>query len=257
MQLSAISKRFDDGHYALRDVNLTIHRGEILGVAGANGSGKSTLLGILAGQVHPTAGSLTVDPEDTVRVGSVLFRQTVGLASQDQALDPELSATETLILFARLCGIEARERKARIEELTRQWGIDAFADRRISRLSGGQRQRVHLALLFLHDPPIMLFDEPAQGLDRDVRDYLAQEFRRLRDDKRSLVVATHDLKGDGMRFDRIAFLSKGNLVTVGTPEELKAEHTSLDAAYEALAGEPLVSADGSNRRRSKRRRDRV
>lgn len=239
MRLHAVSKQFGDQTLAVQGVDLTLAGGELLGLVGANGSGKSTLLGIMAGQIAPTSGKLELNQSNHTATNSGRFRRAVGLATQDRALDPELTVHETLAFFAVLFDIKSDQRATRVQETVDQLDMKSFAVRRVSKLSGGQRQRVHLALLFLQLPSVMLLDEPTSGLDPQMRDKFYLLLQASLTSGRTIVVATHDLDGCESLFDRVAFLSHGKLVAVETPHTLLAKHATLATAYGALCGEPL------------------
>jgi ABC-2 type transport system ATP-binding protein len=251
MHLSAISKQFDDKTWALKDIDLGLRAGEILGLVGANGSGKSTLLEIMAGRQAASSGEITYSGQSCGSSRMPGLRQEIAIASQDLALDPEMTALETLVFFAALYGIAKPQQAARIEAAMAPLELESFAARRISRLSGGQRKRVHLAVTLLQQPGVLLLDEPGNALDPESRHKFLTALRSYCGEKRSIVIATHQLQDADKLFDRIAILSHGKLCALETPEKLLSQHTSLEAACLALSGEPLDAnpAPGRGRRR--------
>lgn len=244
MQLSAVSKAYGDDGLAVREVDLTLRNGEVLGLVGANGSGKSTLMGIMAGAIVPTAGEVSLLGQTP---DSVQFRQTVGMATQDQSLDPELTPRELLSLFARLYGLSTSDRNARISSTIEHFELADFDRKRIAELSGGQRQRIHLGLLFLQQPQVMLLDEPTRALDPSMRERLRQRLTHQRDEGRVAVVATHELDSWKSLFSRLAFMSRGRIMAIDLPDRLIAQYGSLAEAYRQFCGESPPAENPSKR----------
>ena len=241
MHLRAVTKQFDDQTRALRGIDLTLRSGEILGLVGANGSGKSTLLRIMAGQLAATSGELTLSGQSCADFRSANHRREIGIATQELALDPEMTVLETLDYFAALYGIARKQRPGRVQESLALLDIDSFAGRRISRLSGGQRQRLHLAVTLLQQPRVLLLDEPGSALDPRSRQSFLASLRAYCTQQRSIVIATHHLHGAEDLFDRIAILANGKLCAIDTPKQLLSQHASLEQACLVLAGEHLGS----------------
>lgn len=248
MHLQAVSKTFDDGHVAVRDVNLTLQAGDILGLIGANGSGKSTLLGMMGGMIVPSGGKISVHGHDP---NEHTFRQAVGLATQGQALDPELTPFEMFNLFAKLYGIKAGQLTKRISEITQQLKLDSFSGKRMANLSGGQRQRVHLGLLLLQQPHIMLLDEPTRALDQAMRRDLKDQLHQLSLDDRIMVIATHEADTWQSLFTRLAFMSRGRLTTIAESKELIEQYGSIAAAYTQLCDEDPAAGRSHHKKRPK------
>lgn len=252
-RLVGVGKRFEDATDALQGVDLDVHDGEVLGLVGANGSGKTTLLRILAGLTRPTSGKLEILGRRAGPTRSDELRRDVAIATQDPALDPEMTANETLELFAALHSIPRNDRAARRHAATRDLGLDDILSRPVARLSGGQRQRLHLALALLQRARLLLLDEPSSALDPSVRASFWRTLKASVGPAHAVVVATHDLENADERFDRIAMLSSGEVLTVGEPRALRTRHAStLEEAYLSLAGEPLQKSDQSDGVRSGR-----
>jgi len=179
---------------ALAGVDVALEGGEALAVLGPNGAGKSTLLRILAGLARPTAGGLEIQTGPT---GALAVRKrgqargAVGFAGHATLLYPELTARENLIFHGRLHGVA--DPAARADALLAEEGLARFAERRAGTFSRGMAQRLTIARALVHDPPLVLLDEPFTGLDRRAGDRLARRLVRLRDEQRAIVLVTHDL----------------------------------------------------------------
>jgi ABC-2 type transport system ATP-binding protein len=207
---------------ALRDLDLTIRRGEILGLLGTNGAGKTTLLKILATLILPTAGHVTVDGRDLTREPDRV-RAMIGLASGDErSFYWRLTGRQNLEFFAAFQGLRPYEARDRIEELRVQIGLEAL-DRRFGGYSTGMRHRLAIARALLRQPQILLLDEPTRSLDplvagalrRLIRDTLAAQIGC------TVVLATHNLAEAEELCDLIAVLHEGWLIACGTVGELQ------------------------------------
>ncbi|HEX2207685.1 MAG TPA: ABC transporter ATP-binding protein, partial [Longimicrobium sp.] len=223
---------------ALHGIDLAVPRGTLVGLVGANGSGKSTLLRVLAGIVAADDGKVEVLGMDPRRDRASL-RPRTAYAGQDAALDPEMTGWETLRLFHALQALPRAERAACLSHVADRSGLAAFAGRAVGTWSGGQRQRLHLALATLHDPDLLMLDEPAAALDPDGRRDLWRQLAEYRDseDGRTALVATHDLADVAAHCDLAVVLHQGRLVAADAPAALVAAHararTALTHAREA------------------------
>jgi ABC-2 type transport system ATP-binding protein len=201
----------------LRDVTLEVRRGEVFGVLGPNGAGKTTLLDVICGLVPPSAGEVSV-------LGQVRgsrdagLRARIGVLSQETALYDELDALRNLRLHASL--FEVADADARIEELLRLVGLWDRRTDRVGTYSGGMKRRLAIARSLLHDPELLIFDEPTIGVDVEARHAIWQYVRWLRGQGRTLVLTTNYLDEAEALCDRVAILKDGEVVTVDTPRQL-------------------------------------
>ncbi len=163
--LDCVRKRWG-AQTVLRDVGLSVQRGSVVSIGGANGAGKTTLLRIAAGLIRPESGTVEVDGLHPERDRRSYLRRTALLSAGDRALYARLSPRRHLDLGARLALLSAGERRRAVQRSLARFALDEFADRRADRLSTGQRQRVRLAMALVHDPELVLLDEPANSLDR-------------------------------------------------------------------------------------------
>ncbi len=234
---------------AVRGVDLTVAQGEIYGVLGPNGAGKTTTLRMLATLIPPDGGHATVAGVDLLRdPGEV--RRRIGYVAQGGSTWDEVTAREELILHARMYGIGKAEARRRAERALAAFQLTEYADRKCKTYSGGQRRRVDIALGIIHDPQIVFLDEPTTGLDPQSRAHMWDEIRRLRDEGMTVFLTTHYLDEADALCDRIGIIDHGEIVTEGTPAELKREISGevvtveLDgdvaAAAEVLDTEPYV-----------------
>ena len=207
---------------ALNRVSFDVCPAELFGLLGPNGSGKTTLFRILSTLMVPSSGTATIVGLDAVRQPGAL-RRHIGVVFQAQSVDLKLTAYENLWHQGHLYGLRGQELKKRIEEiLTRVGLLDRSADR-VETFSGGMQRRIELAKGLLHHPEVLLLDEPTTGLDPGARRDLWQYLQILRDQEHVSVIVTTHLMEEAERCDRLAILNEGNLVALGTPEELKRE----------------------------------
>lgn len=215
---------------ALRGVDLEVREGETLGLLGPNGAGKTTLLKILSCLVLPDEGSARVagfDVEDEYRV-----KPRIGLVHSDErSFYWRLSARENLRFFARLYDVPREKTEARIDELLARVDLVEAADRPFSGYSSGMKQRVAIARALLHDPPILLMDEPTRSLDPAssllLRHFIEEELKGR--GGKTIVLATHHLKEAEALSDRVAILARGKVRHVGTVEEIRRWGVRTDA----------------------------
>jgi ABC-type multidrug transport system ATPase subunit len=230
----ALTKRYPNGALALDQLDLDIGRANITALIGNNGSGKTKFLKILAGLLTPDAGSAQVlgcDP--TTR--AVWLRARLGYVSQAVELDPEMTVSETLSLFATLYGLPRARCHAVVAPLAESFALAEHLLRLVSAFSGGLRQRLHLALGVLHEPDLLLLDEPTAALDPAGRSFVWQLLQRLRNEGRTIVVVSHDLVEVFQHCQAIALLHKGRLLATGSPADVIAAHASWRLEVE-LAG---------------------
>ncbi len=211
MRAEGIAKRYG-AREALRDVSFEVAAGERVAVIGPNGAGKTTLLQILAGTLRPSAGSVSLTPEE------------VGWVPQHPALYSKLSVAENLRLFARL--EKVADVPATVERMLEQTALGDRADDEVGKLSGGNRQRVNIAIGLLGEPSVLLLDEPSASLDPRQRERLWEFIGGLRTSPAlgtSVLFSTHDV-GEAERFaDRVLVLADGELLFTGTAADLESE----------------------------------
>jgi ABC-type multidrug transport system ATPase subunit len=219
VRVEELVKTFGAGVRALDGITLCIPPGELVALVGPNGSGKSTLLEILYGITAADAGDAQVLGLDPRRDHASL-RPQVGYAGQETALDLEMTGHETLRLFYALRSLPHRDRDARLARLSEEYDIDSFWHRPVGTYSGGERQRLHLALEAMHEPRLLLLDEPTVSLDPAGRRALWNRLVAWRDAGRTLLVATHDLAEVATYCDRVVLLDRGHLLADDAPQAL-------------------------------------
>jgi ABC-2 type transport system ATP-binding protein len=206
---------------ALGGISLTVPPGEIFALLGPNGGGKTTLFKILSTLLHPTSGSARVFGHDTVRAQAAV-RRTLGVVFQHPSLDPMLSVTENLTHHGRLYGLAGSVLRERSRVLLDRLGLTDRATERVARLSGGMQRRVELAKGLLHQPRLLLLDEPSTGLDPGARREFTRTLAELRETTGATIVLTTHILDVAERCDRVGILDRGRLVAIDAPDTLRA-----------------------------------
>lgn len=212
---------------AVDDLSLTARPGEIYGLLGPNGAGKTTTLRCIATIIKPTKGEVFVAGHE-VQKESEAVRRKIGFLTSDIKLDPQFSTDYMFDFFGRLHEVPAQQLKERKEELFHYFGIKEFAHKQIKELSTGMKQKAAIAVSLVHNPDIVIFDEPTNGLDiitaRSVTDYL----RKLKEEGKLVIVSTHIMSEAEKLCDRIGMIIEGRKVAEGTLNELLAQTHARD-----------------------------
>lgn len=209
-------------HEALRGVTLKVRPGEIFALLGPNGGGKTTLFRILSTQLVPTGGQAQIFGHDVVREAGEV-RRLLGVVFQSPSLDKKLSAMENLLHQGHLYGLSGADLRSRIVAALDVVQLSSRAGERVEKFSGGMQRRVEVAKALLHDPRLLLLDEPSTGLDPAARRDLMDQLVRLREEAGVTSLLTTHLMEEAERCDRVAIMDRGQIVALGTPDELKAK----------------------------------
>lgn len=214
---------------ALDALCLEVRRGEVFGLLGPNGSGKSTTLAVVSGALVPDAGEVRLNGlracDDPLE-----YRRRFGSVPQDLAFYEDWSATENLHFFGQLYGLHGRSLRGRVEEALTFAGLAECVHRPARTLSGGMQRRLNLACALLHQPSLLLLDEPTVGLDLQSRETIVASLSALRDRGCSIVLTTHHLQEAAQLCDRVGIMDHGRLIAVGTLPELDASLASAGSA---------------------------
>jgi len=208
---------------AARDLTFACRPGEIYGLLGANGAGKTTTLRMLATILSPTSGTARVAGHDVVREPATV-RRKVGFLSTQTALYGRLTGREMVQYFGNLNGVSGAALSRRTEDLFARLEMGDFVDRRCDTLSTGQKQKISIARTLVHDPPVMIFDEPTVGLDVLTQRTILDFVRRCRDSGKTVIFSTHVMTEAEKLCDRIGIIHDGRLAGQGTLAEMRAAH---------------------------------
>lgn len=214
-----LSKKFDD-FLAVDRINLTIPPGQVLALLGPNGAGKTTTVRMLTSVLRPSAGSAQVAGYDVV-LQSAQVRAHVGVLTEMHGLYDRMPADEYLDFFGQLYSLESAQRAQRIKRLLEQFGLQADAHRRIGEYSKGMRQKLALARALLHEPPVLLLDEPTSAMDPQSARLVRNAILDLRTAERTIIICTHNLAEAEELADQIAIIRRGRIIASGTPNTLK------------------------------------
>src|SRR5947209_1626341 len=212
---------------AVDHISFEARPGEIFGLLGPDGAGKTTAMRILCTVLKPTGGTARLAGFDVATQPNQV-RQHIGFLSANTAIYDRMTAWELVEYFGRLYGLEGEQLRARMEEVFSSLQMNEFRDVLGAKMSTGMRQKVSIARAVVHDPPILIFDEPTLGLDVLVARAVLQNIKRLRDLGKCVVFSTHIMREVEKLCDRVAIISRGRIRAAGTLEQLRQEHGEED-----------------------------
>ena len=244
-----LTRTFGDGQQAVHAVDhltFAVPPGEVYGLLGANGAGKTTTLRMIMGLLTPTSGDVEILGQH-VSIHPERIKRQLGLVSASAGLYQWLTPRELLEFFAGGFGLSAQETAERVRVLSDLMDLHRFLDRRCATLSTGQKQRVNLARALVHDPPVVLLDEPTRGLDVVGSQVVFEFVRTLRTARKSVVVCTHQLDEAERLCDRFGLLHRGQLRHQGTLQQLRDEtqRTSIVEMFVDMLKDPSVERSGN------------
>jgi ABC-2 type transport system ATP-binding protein len=219
IQLQGLTKRFGD-FTAVSRVTLSVPAGEILALLGPNGAGKTTTVRMLGAILRPTAGDAIVAGRRVTEEPREV-RRRVGLLTEHPGLYLRMRGSEYLDFFGRVMQLAPQERSGRARELVDYFGMSEFYNQRLSTYSKGARQKIALVRAMLHDPPVLLLDEPTSAMDPHSAKLVRDAIVGLRSQKRAIIICTHNLAEAEAIADRIAIIRRGEVIALGTSAELK------------------------------------
>jgi len=235
IRIEGLSKKYGKQE-VLKDINLTVDEGRIYGFIGPSGSGKTTLVKMIVGIDSPDAGTVTVLDK---KVPNLKLLQDIGYMAQSDALYPELTGKENLAFFASLFGLKGAALKQRIAYVSNLVQLDNALNKKISAYSGGMKRRLSLAIALVHDPQLLILDEPTVGIDPELRQSVWEELLELKAQGKTIVLTTH-VMDEAAKCEMIALVRNGGILASGSPAELKAKYDAVD-----LEGVFLAAGRGS------------
>ncbi len=219
IEVDSVTKRFED-LVAVDDLSISVKKGELFGLLGPNGAGKSTLTKMISGMLNPTSGTIKVG-DYSVQDEPMKVKEILGVVPQDIVLYDYLNAKENLAFYGRLYGLSGRKLSNRIDELLEFTQLDEKAVKRhVSTYSGGMKRRVNIAAALLHEPQVILLDEPTAGLDPQNKHALWEIIQSLKNEGKAIVLTTHIMEEAEELCSRVAIMDHGKIIALGSPSQL-------------------------------------
>ncbi|MCG3217643.1 MAG: ABC transporter ATP-binding protein [Candidatus Heimdallarchaeota archaeon] len=236
ISISNLSKTYPNGFEAVKNISLDIYKGEIFGLLGPNGAGKTTSIKCITNLLKPTSGSIKIfgkDPSDKS------LKNLVGVVPQHLVFWPTLTCEENLRLIGRLYDLSSSEIKDRIDQLLSDLQLEDKRKEFAQNLSGGMKRRLNLAMSIIHEPEIIVCDEPSPGMDPQSRRVLWDYLNSISKDKgKTVILTTHLMEEADLLSDRVAIIDHGKLLIIDEPEKLKDKHGSGDVLEILIEDDP-------------------
>lgn len=231
VEVSHLSKSFD-GRMAVSGISFVVEQGEVFGLLGPNGAGKSTTISMLCGLLKPTSGDALIDGR-SIHSQPMEVKRLLGVVPQDIALYPTLSARENLQFWAKMYGLGRAKARRRAEEVLAIVGLAERAKDRIETYSGGMKRRINVAVGLLHEPRVLLLDEPTVGIDPQSRNHILETVKTLNENGLTVIYTSHYMEEVEALCDRIAIMDGGKIIALGTLGQLR----------ELVGGMDVISID--------------
>ena len=215
-----LSKQFNNDFWAVDGVSLTVKPGQILALLGQNGAGKTTTVRMLTALLYPTRGWARVNGYDIVADGAKV-RGSIGVLTEQHGLYMRMSGIEYLDFFGELYGVDGESHHAERKRLLEYFGLAEAAHRRIGEYSKGMKQKLALARALIHNPPVLLLDEPTSAMDPESARLVRDQIASLKSSQRTIIICTHNLVEAEMLADVVAIIYRGRILVSGTLDELK------------------------------------
>lgn len=206
---------------AVKSVNLYLEKGESVGLLGPNGAGKSTAISMISTLIKPTEGNVLYYGESMIKQPKKL-RRAIGLVPQDLALFPQLTAEDNLMFFGKMYGIPTKDLKQRVQDLLTEIGLEERKKDKVKTFSGGMKRRLNIAIALIHQPDILIMDEPTVGIDPQSRHFILEMVKRLQREKQMTILYTsHYMEEVEQVCDRVYIMDRGSMIASGSKDELK------------------------------------
>jgi len=220
IQINNLKKTYSNGFNALKGININIEKGKFFGLLGPNGAGKTTTIGILTGLVNLTSGSVLIDGYDVIKDYKIT-RRMIGLSPQEINLDVFFTIKELLTFQGGYFGLSLSESKKRVEKLLYDLGLEDKVNAKARELSGGMKRRVQIAKALVHDPELIILDEPTAGVDIELRHLLWNSLKEMNiKQNKTLLLTTHYIEEAEALCDEVAIIDDGKIIAQGSPKEL-------------------------------------
>jgi ABC-2 type transport system ATP-binding protein len=242
--VEGLRKRYRaDGPEAVAGIDFAVREGEIFGLLGPNGAGKTTTIGTITTRVRPSAGRVTVDGSDAIK-DPVAVKRKLSIVPQRPNLDRSLTALENLTFHGAYFGMGRRERRALAVELLDRLGLGGRENEKVDAYSGGMAQRLMICRALMHEPRLLILDEPTTGLDPQSRLFLWDAMQDLRSRGVTLILTTHDMFEADRLCDRIAIVDHGKIIALDTPRGLRSQLPAEHGLELVLDRDPAGAFDG-------------
>ncbi len=242
LEVLDVKKSFG-GHTAVNGVGFALDKGEVYGLLGPNGAGKSTTMAMICGLLKPDSGTIRVHGEDLRKKGRSA-QQHLGVVPQEPALYTNLSAEENLRFWAVLNGVPQRQVKAAVERVLKLVGLDERKKGKVAKFSGGMKRRLNIAAGLIHQPELLIMDEPTVGIDPQSRHHILETVRHLKEEGMTVLYTSHYVEEVEYLCDRVGIMDNGRMIAEGSVEQLMAQgprHQELAITLDTISSEMETS----------------